>query len=1431
MSIPVYRIPFWSFAVSHHRLLLASLAILVLGTTLHGSPAVAQLVINEIDYDQPSTDTAEFIEIKNVDVVGVDLGAYSLQLVNGSNDSVYLTVDLPDFTLPSGDYFVVCANAATVFDCDLDISPDSNLIQNGAPDAVALFSGLTLIDTVSYEGDTGAGFTEGSGSGLSDDPGLSSFGISRFPDGVDTDMNNIDLSGRCATPGGANSASVTDCPAPGPPTLVINEIDYDQPSTDTAEFIELKNSGSEIVTLAGSALRFVNGSGGGAAIYDSIDLPDVSLAPGDYFVVCANAATVANCDLDADPDTNFIQNGAPDALAVIFTPTDSILDTVSYEGDTLAPYTEGSGAGLSDSSNPDEGVSRCPDGIDTDQNDVDLTLAEISPGEMNICPPVAGSGDLVINEIDYDQPGTDFAEFIEIKNVDVVEVNLGLFSVQLINGNGATVYQSISLPTQNLAPGDYFVICGDSARVFNCDLDVSPDSNLVQNGAPDAVTLFEGPTLVDVVSYEGDTAPPFTEGSGAGLEDPSFGGIGGENENKSIARIPDGVDTDANNVDLSTRCITPGSENSLQSSDCELPGPPLLMINEIDYDQPGSDAGEFVEIFNAGTAAIDLSGIELLLVNGSGGGATVYNTIALPSIALETEDYFVICANASTVVECDLDASPDTNFLQNGAPDAVALVDGGLIVDVVSYEGNTASPFTEGSGFGLEDSGATGEDFKGISRFPNGVDTDNNAVDLVNSCITPGRANSNLQAGCTESAPLVEIFEIQGSGLASPFGGQSVKTANNAVTAVGPDGFFVQTPTDRSDGDAATSDGIFVFMGGPVPGVQVGDRVDVTGQVSEFFEFTEMSGDLVVEVAGSGPVPTPIAFDASTPSPDPSLPSCATGIADIADQLECFEGMLVEIVSGSVTGSNLRFSTDPIAEVRITAAARAFREPGIEFPGLAGLPVWDGNPEVFELDPDKLGLPNQIIPAGSTFDAVGVVGFEFGDYEIWPRELTVTAAPLPVAVRARNDFELTVGILNLFRLFDDIDDPADTRFDGETRDDEVVSSAEYTRRLEKASQYIVEVLDTPDILAVQEVEKLAVLQDLAAAIAGLDPSVVYSSYLIEGNDVGTIDIGFLTRETVVVDSVNQLGAMELLSFDGSPLHDRPPLLLGARFTQDGANFPVAVLGVHNRSLGGIDDSSDGERVRQKRLEQAESIADKIQSLQSSDPSLYMVVLGDFNAYEFSDGFVDAVGHIRGDFDANDELVCDTNPCTDLVDPNLANQVLTLAPTSRYSFNFDGSAQVLDHALTTQALTTLVRGFEYGRGNADAAVDSINDSASALRSSDHDGGVLYLFADEDQDSVPDALDVCAETRIPESVPLIRLGKNHYALMDGDGIFDTNVPPGGGVGADFTIEDTAGCSCEQIIDALHLGQGLENFGCSPGVMRTWVDLVAPSSDPLM
>ena len=174
------------------------------------APARAQLVVNEIDYDQPGTDFAEFIEIKNVSAPSVNLSSYSVELVdgNGGGAVVYQTIVLPAFNLAAGAYYVICANAATVPNCNLDVTPDTNLIQNGAPDAVAIRQGATLIDTVSYEGVTGVPYTEGGVGAPADDGMIPASGISRIPDGIDTNANDLDFAVAPITPGFANTVPV-----------------------------------------------------------------------------------------------------------------------------------------------------------------------------------------------------------------------------------------------------------------------------------------------------------------------------------------------------------------------------------------------------------------------------------------------------------------------------------------------------------------------------------------------------------------------------------------------------------------------------------------------------------------------------------------------------------------------------------------------------------------------------------------------------------------------------------------------------------------------------------------------------------------------------------------------------------------------------------------------------------------------------------------------------------------------------------------------------------------------------------------------------------------------------------------------------------------------------------------------------------------------
>ena len=68
---------------------------------------------------------------------------------------------------------------------------------------------------------------------------------------------------------------------------------------------------------------------------------------------------------------------------------------------------------------------------------------------------------------------------------------------------------------------------------------------------------------------------------------------------------------------------------------------------------------------------------------------------------------------------------------------------------------------------------------------------------------------------------------------------------------------------------------------------------------------------------------------------------------------------------------------------------------------------------------------------------------------------------------------------------------------------------------------------------------------------------------------------------------------------------------------------------------------------------------------------------------------------------------------------------------------------------------------------------------------------------------------------ENVPEKGLQINRYVLSS-PGFFET---VGETAHPSYTIEDTRGCSCEQIIDKLRLGKGHRKFGCSRGVMNCW------------
>ncbi len=731
-----------------------------------------------------------------------------------------------------------------------------------------------------------------------------------------------------------------------------------------------------------------------------------------------------------------------------------------------------------------------------------------------------------------------------------------------------------------------------------------------------------------------------------------------------------------------------------------LPGDTGWIINEIhaDPDATAGDANgdgvvdtqqdEFVEIYNDSGEDVDI------------GGWSVSDAVGVRHVF---QSGTVIAAECAVVVfgggSIGLEFTGAT--MQRASTGSLGFNNTGDTVTLSNAAGVAQAVATYGPEGGNDQSLTRDPDITGEAFVPH-----TSAAGSIGR-FSPGTlSDGSTFAGCPDEPPpeiVVEIWEIQGPGMQSAFAGQVVKTRGNIVTAVKPapsGGFFMQTPPERSDGDPETSDGLFVFTNG-TPAVEPGDVVDVDGEVIEFFDLTEISGpDLVVVTAKGAPIPEPIRFDATVPSPDQPQPE---------NELERFEGMLVEF-SGTVTGPYNRFG-----ELIVVARdSRAFREPGVAFPGIGGdLPVWDGNPEIFEVEPDFLGLPDAQLPAGASIDrCVGPLTFRFRAYTVLPAVLETTGEPAPRPVRERVDGELTVASLNLFALYDDQDDPGQ---------DEVPSAGEYQRRLTKLALFIGAVLDAPDILAVQEVEKLRVLEDLAARVAAEFPGVEYAAFHEIGGDPLEQHLGYLVRDTVEVTSVAQIGADQALP-GGEPTFSRPPLVLEAAHENGGASLPLTVINVHLRSLRDVDELTDaGDFAREKRLAQATFLAEEAQRRQTEDADVRLMIIGDFNAFEFTDGFVDVIGIVTGNLDPGGALL----PGTDIVDPDLANQTLALPEAERYSFVRDGTAQALDHAVTSTALSELVSGVELGRGNADAPVTFEEDSASPLAASDHDGLVVFV----------------------------------------------------------------------------------------------------------
>ena len=668
--------------------------------------------------------------------------------------------------------------------------------------------------------------------------------------------------------------------------------------------------------------------------------------------------------------------------------------------------------------------------------------------------------------------------------------------------------------------------------------------------------------------------------------------------------------------------------------------------------------------------------------------------------------------SAATVNPSSVNAGQSTLLTAVGTP--------GLAVtaDLSSLGGSTTQPLYDDGTHG----DVTANDGTYSYTVPVPSSTAPASYTLTIKGTTSGMQSGTATATLTVTAPVafVPIHSIEGNTPGtSPYVGQVVMT-HGIVTSVITSGYYIQARDSEADSDPHTPEGLIVYTGsGQVPAAAtLGTEVQVSGTVALYPAATTL--------------PTPVTLTTSNPSPGGGI-----------QQLLYLQGMRVTVPSltvtqptdGTLSEANETYTSNGQFWGEVTGNARPTREAGLDVrdPLTASqsstIPRFDSDPETFLVDSLATGGTALNLVTGTVLsnvtgvvDSTNYAGEPAIVLDPFNRPTVASAGMTVVAAPAGGVGQITIGDQNMERFYNNVAD---------TPGAVTLTTAAYQLRLSKASLGIRNVLNSPDILALEEVENLQTLTDLsnkisadAAAAGQTDPQ--YLPYLVQGNDPSAINVAFLVKPSKVnVVSVDQFGKTATYtapSGTATLLNDRPPLVLhaGIKRANGAADYPLTVIVNHLRSLNGITDPSTGATVRAKREAQAEYLANLVQGYQSNGE--HVVVVGDFNAFDVNDGLVDSIGVIRGNpAPASQDVVAGA---AGLVNPVLVDAAPTNVAAGAYSYVFDGYAQSIDHFLVTQDLAGILT-TQPAHWNADFPVIFRNDATRPEASSDHDGIVGYL----------------------------------------------------------------------------------------------------------
>lgn len=568
-------------------------------------------------------------------------------------------------------------------------------------------------------------------------------------------------------------------------------------------------------------------------------------------------------------------------------------------------------------------------------------------------------------------------------------------------------------------------------------------------------------------------------------------------------------------------------------------------------------------------------------------------------------------------------------------------------------------------------------------------------------------------------------------------------------------GFFLQEETGDEDGDPASSEGLFVYDAGFGVDVSLGDRVQVTGTVTQYFGETQLTDISAVVVVESG------LLGAVTVA-DISLPANAVSTAQdgsFQPDLEAYEGMLVRFPG--ILQVTEQYQLDRFNEIKLVAGERPYQFTQLNSPDVAlyqqflqdlgarRITYDDGlseqNTAIDQLDGFAPYTEATAVRMGDTVTGLtGVLDYKWAGNSAsgatWRVRAHANGANTFVSTSVRPldapgvGGNLSIASLNVLNFFTTLDTGSNTTALGHAPRG-ADSVAEYERQLAKTVAAIVS-LDA-DLLGLVEIENAfdpvnddstaieVLVNALNAALGAEVYDYVYPGSPYVGGDAIATALIYKpavlrlvpgSRPALLDDEeAKTLPGFEDHDFSGDPLFDgeatnRVPVAASFEHLQSLQTFTAVVNHFKSKGASNLEDESspnydagDGAGFWNARRDTAaRALVAWLDSEPTGVETPYVAVLGDLNAYAGEDP----------------------------VQRLLAAGYTSVKPAEAYSYVFDGQIGTLDYALLSSALIPSQVGAEVWHINADEA-DALDynldfgrdpgwfEGATPTRNSDHD----------------------------------------------------------------------------------------------------------------